>query len=566
LLLLFFSWTGIGNAASTPTKEIQFWNNSAETMYVVLISGARTTDEWMQALTGAMPDQRETAIWTTLKDYRVYVNGKSGIPPRAHFAITVPFFTLLVPFSQAVTGTVKDSLIDWWNGGRMSIYDSLGATAFAKDYDKDVAAGNLITPKDNSVVTCREGACGELKIFGGVGGLPSNDPSQLTEFTFGDAITADKTKPYPFKFVNVGYNISSVDQVYLPVAMGPLGNRFIPYIGSVKSPVEVRNILQVWLKEHPGWPVYKGFPGDHPRIPEAHVIFLDAYNPDGTYNTNSELTAPGQAVNRMVTLAVTCLGPSPPNTTTCNQIRDVMNTLFIPNYQNYTTLACSKGFVNTALEQLRHLYGWAAYNTNCGGGVNPLAATPGVTAKIFATLQDEYRLDPGGVEYNFRTEAVANWFNPYVQLIHGANYLNMAAYAFSIDDAIGFQSYPGAGLIYAVGGTKGLENPTPLDKKNVVNVTYGHPPNTTLWLSAGLCNSNPNDLTLKPEDPSFDFYPPTYPCMVSAKNIDGNVYQLRLRTGPSDGLTVDCFGVTNPAWCSRSTIVPPNHVTGDSTK
>jgi hypothetical protein len=146
-LLLFFGWTGVGNAVvpcktTIPCKEVWFFNNSSETMYVVLVSGARTVDEWMQAFLQVPAATRNNgAVWQTLKDYRIYVNGKTGIPPfnsanpnHGYFKIRVPLFTQLLPFSQAATGTYKDSLIDWWNGGRVAIYDTLGKDAIAFNY------------------------------------------------------------------------------------------------------------------------------------------------------------------------------------------------------------------------------------------------------------------------------------------------------------------------------------------------------------------------------------------------------------------------------------------------
>jgi hypothetical protein len=215
----------------------------------------------------------------------------------------------LLPFSQAAAGTYKDSLIDWWNGGRVAIYDTLGKDAITTNYNNDVTNNNFIDPttlpNGNQFVECAEGDCGEVKMFGGVGGLPGGDPTQLTEMTFGSALTDAVTyKDIPFEWIpgDVGYNVSAVDSVYMPVAMEPLNNPLIPYIGSVKPPADIRKILTQWVKDHPGWPVYKGFPADHPRIPEAHTVFFDAFLANDTLNTNSELTAPtaGGPIDNMI--------------------------------------------------------------------------------------------------------------------------------------------------------------------------------------------------------------------------------------------------------------------------
>jgi hypothetical protein len=59
--------------------------------------------------------------------------------------------------------------------------------------------------------------------------LPPVDPSQLLEFTF--ALVPEPPQPLSINYDFVDYDISSVDQVYLPVAMDPLNNPYIGYIG-----------------------------------------------------------------------------------------------------------------------------------------------------------------------------------------------------------------------------------------------------------------------------------------------------------------------------------------------
>ncbi len=582
-LLLLFGWTSVGKGASIPTKEIWFFNNTdqntPETLYVVLISGARITDEWLQAFTGISAAQRNAGmVWATTKDYRVYINGKTGIPPKGtmingvpakgYAKIRVPFWTYLVPWTTAITGGPdKDLVIDWWNGGRVAVYDATGKTALANDYDKDVKDGNFIDVAgkkipNNLSVECIDGDCSELKVFGGVGGLPDNDPSQLTEFSFGSALTDPviyKDKPFGWIEDDVGYNISSVDQIYMPVAMEPVGNPLIPYIGSVKPPQEIRDILAKWSTAHPGWPVYKGFPTAHPRIPSAGVVFFDAYKSDDTgYNTASPLTEPGKQINDMVSLYAHCVTVTTDTTDTCLRIRDLVNNLFDKNYLKYTGLACSKGFVKTVTWQLRNLYGWVPYNFNCNGG-NDLALTLGTDDKAKAEYQrlaNSYRLEKTefnptpGLQYNYQTEKNSTkWFNPYVELIHSADYLNMRQYAFSIDDAVGFQGHKGNGLIYAVGGTNGLDNKHELKPNEVVNVTYG---GNSQWQSAELC-SKENTINLNPVFPSFDFYPRNltgYPCLVSAQNsIRKLAYQFKMTKGPPEDTVISCDGVSDPDWC-----------------
>jgi hypothetical protein len=601
-LALLCGWTSLGNAAikcvtPIPCKEIWFFNNSDETLYVLIESGPRNIDEWIQAFSGASPDQRNKgAVWMSSKDYRIYINGKTGLLPGHHFKMQVPFFTYLLKFNQVSTGMFENSLIDWWNGGRVKVYDSVVSGKnkepggiFKDNYDADVAANRLIDVSklgipNNAVVACVEGDCSELNIFGSSnGGLPDSDPMQLTEWTFGSAITGDKTQPYPFIIKNVGYNVSAVDSVYMPVAMEPLNNLLIPYIGSVKPPSDIRQVLVNWLNNNPGWPIYTGFPSDHPKIPEAHTIFFNAFLDNDTINPSSGLTFTnnGKPIIDMINLYLRCKGNStaPPDST-CGKIYTLVSQLFDPNYKVYAQLACAVmqdpmnpknviPFKNTVTWQLRLLYGWVPYNMNplnrdCDDG-NPLVGTVGQDKLV--QLAASYRLDPGGLEYNYLSETdKTQWFNPYVELIHDPKYLDMKQYAFSIDDAVGFQSHPGEGLIYAVGGTNGLQNPNELKPNEMVNVAYGN--GTSKWQKVGLCRSdyNGNTIDLDPNFPSFDFFPlnivPQYPCRVIALNENGKSYDFVISQGPPN-ITIDCSGVIDLTFCMGTKPFAPNLVTFD---
>jgi hypothetical protein len=111
------------------------------------------------------------------------------------------------------------------------------------------------------------------------------------------------------------------------------------------------------------------------------------------------------------------------------------------------------------LSLMQYVYGWVPFNSGCGAGanaLNPFAPTP---YPPFDTAKNDYLQ----LQYNFGTAAMAaQIFNPFVELVHGKNYLDANSYAFSIDDAAGFQSNPGEGLIVAVGGAYGLPNNSPV--------------------------------------------------------------------------------------------------------
>jgi hypothetical protein len=268
----------------------------------------------------------------------------------------------------------------------------------------------------------------------------------------------------------------------------------------------------------------------------------------------------------MIALYQKCQGASnaDPNST-CGKIYALVSKLFGPNYAAYSKLACAViqdptdpkntlPFKNTLTWQMRLLYGWVPYNfapvVSCGDNFNgnPLFKTV-ATEKIYQQLADSYRLDPGGLQYNYLSETdKTQWFNPYAELIHSPKYLNMKQYAFSIDDAVGFQSHEGDGLIFAVGGDFGLQNKHELQPNQLVNITYGN--GTSKWVQVNLCDVRIKKMN--PAFPSFDFFPlnliSQYPCHVSTKNENGKTYDFYITQGPPN-IQRGCDGVTDPVFC-----------------
>ena len=139
-------------------------------------------------------------------------------------------------------------------------------------------------------------------------------------------------------------------------------------------------------------------------------------------------------------------------------------------------------------------------------------------------------------------------FNPYVQLIHDD--LEMNAYAFSVDDAVGFMTELGDGLIFTVGGTQGLENHQQFKYKDGFSLMVGVPKSMTDSLNKplikkyGVCalNQEADDLDCQidkqdiamPENvqiPGFRVGTvAAYPIMVRFTDLNDNVYALRINT------------------------------------
>src|SRR5262249_47302459 len=110
---------------------------------------------------------------------------------------------------------------------------------------------------------------------------------------------------------------------------------------------------------------------------------------------------------------------------------------------------------------MQFVYGWVAFNrgcTNLRAGVNSLnPKAPNFYAPFSKAINEYVQL-----QYNYQTESkLQQQFNPFTDLVHGDAYLHSNSYAFSVDDAAGFQNNPGQGLVIAVGGPKGLPNNTP---------------------------------------------------------------------------------------------------------
>src|SRR5690606_36731277 len=89
---------------------------------------------------------------------------------------------------------------------------------------------------------------------------------------------------------------------------------------------------------------------------------------------------------------------------------------------------------------IMHIYGWVPYNEGCGADANPLSETKASTGEGHAEVQSMYIHD---LQYNHQQNVSPELlFNPYVQLIHDD--LEMNAYGFSVDDAVGFMSELGS--------------------------------------------------------------------------------------------------------------------------
>jgi hypothetical protein len=420
--------------------------------------------------------------------------------------------------------------------------------------------------------------------------------AQLTEFTFG-SIPGPVTQPTVplLRPALVGYNISYVDQVYLPVAMEPAANPYIGYSGSTVDLPTFAAKLKSFVTDPASigndWTVYNM---SELRLPATYNSFVqqgslaDANQADipvpwpgqanpplltvmSCINNPAGCGAPpqqaGQAVQRLNNLWASCVtwdpaDGAPTGTETCppemKSDMQLMYAFFKQNYQSYLFDYSGPGCARTNPPVpfnydtiLKHIYGWVPFNENCGNaGLNPLAATTVTfngTTYTHAQVQAKYIED---LQYNYLTQPDPNFvFNPYVKLIHED--LNMNAYGFSVDDAVGFMNEVGSGLIYTVGGSNGLPNPGKFSYQGGFSVVLGPPigyvkTEKPYLKSYGVCvyNSAKSNCGTVAQDMAIDqseqvsgFRVGTvtsYPIRVSFTDVENNVYSFDVSGDPND--------------------------------
>jgi hypothetical protein len=166
-------------------------------------------------------------------------------------------------------------------------------------------------------------------------------PFQLVEYTFADVGTVGP----PFIIdLNVGYNVSYLDQVYLPVALAAcrtepcnsLDPTAVGYLGTTKTLSDFRRILTNFSMTE-GWPQYLPVAGieNNPRLPGAYDVLVNQVNVIENHQP-SRLTQPGQSVTDLIAQWNTCT--SGEDRVNCPQyaLYQQIDKYFKDNYRNYT--------------------------------------------------------------------------------------------------------------------------------------------------------------------------------------------------------------------------------------
>lgn len=263
-----------------------------------------------------------------------------------------------------------------------------------------------------------------------------------------------------------------------------------------------------------------------------------------------------------------------------------MNQFFRDNYQKYSQLTgCDKGYPSPAtldgdvgqLYLMQYVYGWVPFNAYCtnkyGPGVNALNPYAPKPWPPFSKAINEYIQ----LQYNYNAHPLQQklQFNPFTQLVHGSSYLNANSYAFSIDDAAGFQSNSGEGLVIAVGGPRGLPNNLPVPKPAdfntdfEVNLSDTKAQNRPEWVRYGVCK-NQADIDFPPFPPGETNYSRTIvvpiatkgvPCTVTIQDKAGQIYQIQVKkkvpwaawasSSGFDSNVVSCPVNGTRSWCQN---------------
>jgi len=570
------------------TKEIRIYNNTAGPIWAVLqgsiqltdalgctVAGKGGGDVWLQAALGKSND-----CFTVKNDYYAFINPTGGIPKGGFASIKLPWWSKR-------TATAPDRYIDWWRGGRVILFDD--QKALNEIYNKlkgnpqvAFAAGS---PKPLCNKAKTDSACSKLQVFQVAPGtaIDPHLPFQLNEFTFADVakVTDNGTKGGNFIDFNQGYNVSNVDQVYLPLAIEPVrAPADVGYMGTTMAVSLFRKQLTGFTKANlrptnPDWPIYnnptvngsKLYPKAGIRVPSAQSVFAFYMNPfpfpDG--KTPAIIPQdPPKLVQNMMNQWNNCTAASPKN---CPQSAyyKAVNSVFLDNYKSYAD-TCNKipDFLKPVNNNpqtpketafLTFIYGWVPFNVACPNKELPVVDDPPPPSR---SVIDYFQM-----QYNYQDLSLnaLKWFNPYTQLIHddvAAGGLSASAYAYSIDDQASFLSNSGGslpgGLIFAVGGPTGLRNgkphapPVPAHYKWFdFSVGLGAPAaGAPYWKKYGIC-SNTADILFPQEskvgwvfgvDPALTRIDDQNPCPITLLDSANRKYQFVILRAKAPGITL----------------------------
>lgn len=579
-------------------KEIRIVNNTEGTIYPVIQGSIQTQQALGDCPKGDVWLQRALANTTRCfpvnNTYYIYINPKTGIKKGEVASVMLPWWTKL----DLTKDKGADEYVDWWRAGRFYVFDDQTAlndsyTVNSSILGKKVfpVTGNSPSPKCAPASATNKCIPSEFGMYRAVSEIPGSTirdqtPFQLNEWTFADV--EPLAKGGKLIDLNVGYNVSNVDQLYLPVALAPIRPTDPKgYMGSTMSVPEFRKRLVAFtganadLTNATKWPIYNNpinpltrkplYPNAGIRVPSPLLAFN--YYMDPSY-INGVLTMP-----QMIPL------PKPFDRT---KLPTDLRAIEV-NWQNCTTAPytnCQPGMkdwylpIKKAMDDsykaylakcynaltspkymapdsqnlpkletyMRFLHGWVPFRVDNVKGQDA-ACTPAKVPDLPLTEQSPAQNGVAPVNYmaiqydfdKFGTTGTQR-FNPYTQLIHGKvadGFLDSSSYAFSIDDHESFQSFSGSGLVIAIGGPNGL----PLNKRvpqklppfydwYTITLTPGAPasPSATGWAAYGLCSDTADKEFPERIGGAMGLDPRTtpQPCTITFKDTTGKLFKMKI--------------------------------------
>jgi hypothetical protein len=515
-----------------PTQTIKIYNDSTGTWLFpeleVGIEGPDKGNIWMQAICKVPNSKIGELKYARTQTNRFYINPTKGIAPGASVEITLPLFTQLV---ASVDPKMPNQYAEWWQGQNMQVFTSTSATppeALQENYNGNLRGGQSELKSDASNPTWPTCAspC-ELKFFKDTAGtLGKENPSQLLEATLGarqELKVVNDSPPNKLDVANADFDVSYVNLAYTGAAMGPYQNDQVGYVGTPMIPGTFTDKLLLFEKDFPDWPRFVINYKDKTKetvqklpAPLEVLARLTGASPPTDLTPIPDVALwpkkvwpPIQKLRDDFALFTSLCSHSVTGDTFCDALLDA-HQIIIDNYQNYQKLFKDKVCKGTPVDDtpdavLAHVYGWAPWveakegtaTTGCKPADNLLENTPTYKDNSYKKYL-RVKLEFDNLQYN-KYANPPYVFDPWVELIHGKNYLNIpGAYAYSVDDAVGNIQAEAKGYIVDFGGLKHLENDLPAAPPITINLGGA----TTLqfnYKSYFVCSDDPK--REKPVDP-----------------------------------------------------------------
>ncbi|WP_454916581.1 hypothetical protein [Xanthobacter sediminis] len=577
--------------ASTCFKEVRIVNNTDGTIFPIIqasrqlteaLGGCAVGDIWLQR---ALNNTKE--CFRVNSDYYVYINPKTGVKKGETVSVLLPWWTKLDKSRRPKA----DLYVDWWRAGRIYFFDdqialndSYKVNASRKGEPIDYATGSPQI-KCNSALKNNVCKAADLAVVRVVDSLPGSainnkSPFQLNEWTFASVDSVGDGGQ--LVNLNLNYNVSNVDQLYLPVAMEPIKPGFdVGYMGSTMNLKDWRARLVKFTGANAAqtattkWPIYnnpidpktkkKRYPNAGIRVPSALIamnFYMEPTYIDANVKQPEIIPLPRpynraklpSGISNLMQNWVSCTTKPYKNCPLKDwyvPIKTSFDRSYAAYLKNCWDAKKSPPYMKPGADKLpkletylRFVQGWVPFRVDQVAGK---ACTPANVPDLPLTEQPPNKLGYTTVNY---MKLQYDWaqlgargariFNPYTQLMHGKvadGFIDTSSYAFSIDDHESFQTHPGSGLIFAVGGSNGLPNKKKVPpavptyyKWYTAGITPAEPTGAVGWKSYGICKDEADTDFPTPKGQTIGLNPGTTPspCTITFRDTKNRKYQVKI--------------------------------------